>query len=89
MGGARWGGTDNFGFSEEKHDTGYCLELWSHKVAQVPIGVKPVWVELIALVDRLTVPQVEDLADHLSTWAKTMREGGHYRNGTIKWVKKA
>jgi hypothetical protein len=81
MSGAWWGGTDNFDLIEDKHRTGYCLELSCRKIAKVPIGVEPEWEEFFALIDTITVPQAEYLADHLATWAKDMREGGHYKNG--------
>ena len=65
MSGAFWGETDNLSFIEEKHKTGYCLEVMESKTHQV--------------IDKITVPQAEDLAEHLKLWAETMREGGHYK----------
>ena len=79
MSGATWGETENLSFTEEKHETGYCLELWSERTAKVPINVQnPEFIKSVALIERLTVPQVEELASALGEWAQTMREGGHY-----------
>jgi len=79
MSGAWWGGTDNFSFIEEKHETGYCLELNASKRAVTPIRKDEngrfnfQWEDCSILIDRITVPQAEDLADHLSAWVKNMR----------------
>lgn len=84
-GGGHWGGSENFDFSEEKHETGYCLELWSYKAVKTPIrrGKDDCfvyeWVDSLNMIERLTVPQAEALAESLKLWAETMREGGHYK----------
>lgn len=69
MSGAFWGETDNLSFIEEKHETGYCLEVFDRETPRV--------------VDKITVPQAEDLAEKLKLWAETMREGGHYKEDEI------
>lgn len=84
-GGAFWGGGKNFNFSEEKHKTGYCLELFISKKFDTPIKRDEMGVfvykcvEAGDIVERLTVPQVEELAKSLKLWAETMREGNHYK----------
>lgn len=85
-GGANWGGGKNFDFTEEKHETGYCLELWSEKAAKTPIKKDKddcfvyEYIESVNLIERLTVPQAEKLAENLKLWAQTMRDGGHYKD---------
>ena len=64
-GGAFWGDTDNLSFIEEKHGTGYALDVFDRKEKRI--------------VDTITVPQAEDLAEKLKIWAETTREGGHYK----------
>lgn len=82
-GGAFWGGGKNFHLVEEKHETGYCLELWSEKAVKTPImrGKDDCfvyeWIDSHNLIERLTVPQAEELAESLKLWAETMR--GHYK----------
>lgn len=84
-GGGRWGGGKNFSFIEEKHKTGYCLELFVSKKFEIPIrkDADGVFVykciEANDIVERITVPQAEELAESLKLWAETMRDGGHYK----------
>lgn len=85
MSGAGWGGTENFAFTEEKHETGYCLELHCNKTAKTPIQRGPTgwvyeWEDNVQIIDHLTVPQVEQLASDLLAWAETMRTGGHFHD---------
>jgi hypothetical protein len=85
----------NFSLNEEKHETGYCLELWSHRACKFPVERGPdgayrhIWINVklwkeketdgIMLIDRITVPVAERLAKVLSQWAREMRDGGHYK----------
>lgn len=84
-GGADWGGGNNFHLTEDKHETGYCLELWSEKAARLPIKRDKdecfvyEYIKCLNLIERLTVPQVEKLAENLKLWAETQRDGGHYK----------
>ena len=84
-GGSHWGGSNHFDLTEDKHETGYCLELWSEKAARLPIKKDKdgcfvyEYIEYRNLIERLTVPQVEKLAESLKLWAETMRDGGHYK----------
>lgn len=82
MTGAFWGKTDNLLFTEEKHETGYCLEVSSSKRRVKAVvtaeGLVEEWEDDLHLVDKITVPQAEDLAERFKLWAETMRNGNHY-----------
>lgn len=60
-----WYEDSGFELYEEKHPTGYALQLLL-KQGYFSNGAV------------LTVPQAEKLADALTEWVKVTREGGHY-----------